>query len=64
MIAHVATTKTKISATISACCSSADRNAATRIELAGLGPEFMPGMRPPYGGTARARAARANMKIM
>src|ERR1700734_3583408 len=50
MTAPVARTKKKISATISSCCSSADRNAATRIELAGLGPEFMPGMRPPQGG--------------
>src|SRR5580693_5937669 len=48
--AQVASTKKKIRATISAWCSSAERNAATRIELAGLGPEFMPGMRPPYGG--------------
>src|SRR3984957_20170165 len=59
MMAHLAMTKTKIRATISACCSSADRNAATRIELAGLGPEFMPGMRPPYGGT-RLRPGRAS----
>src|SRR3984885_442448 len=58
MTAHVASTKTKIRATISACCSSAERNAATRIELAGLGPEFMPGMRPPYGGN-RPRPGRA-----
>src|ERR1700722_1386699 len=56
--AHVASTKTKISATISACCSSAERNAATRIELAGLWPEFMPGMRPPYGGNPPAPGPR------
>src|ERR1700722_1520528 len=50
MTATAAGPKKKISAMSSACCSSADRNAETRIELAGLGPEFMPGMRPPYGG--------------
>ncbi len=38
----------KMKATISHCCSSADLNADTRIELAGFRPEFMPGMRSPY----------------
>ena len=33
---------------ISHWCSSADRNAETRIGLAGLRFEFMPGMRSPY----------------
>ena len=58
MTNQVASTKKKIRAMISAWCNSAERNAATRIELAGLGPEFMPGMRPPYGGN-RPRPGRA-----
>ena len=46
-VPQASSSSTKTAAAISPWCSSADRNAATRVGSSGLSPEFMP-------GTARA----------